>query len=57
MSENSIQRYEKGLQRALGSTLGKIERTLEAAGVEFMDGGGVKLKTKGKGNPSSSTAW
>jgi transcriptional regulator with XRE-family HTH domain len=57
VSENSIQRYEKGLRRALGSTLGKIERTLEAAGVEFVDGGGVKLKTKGKGNPSSSTAW
>jgi transcriptional regulator with XRE-family HTH domain len=57
VSENSIQRYEKGLRRALGSTLGKIERTLEAAGVEFMDGGGVKFRAKEKENPSSSTAW
>jgi len=44
VSEISVKNLEREAVDPRGSTLGKIERALEKAGVEFMVGG-VKLKS------------
>jgi transcriptional regulator with XRE-family HTH domain len=46
VSENTIQRYEKGVRRTVASTLAKIERAFEVAGVEFTHGErpGVRIR-------------
>ena len=47
VTANTVSRYENGAD-ALGATLTKIQRALEAAGVEFLDqdngGPGVRLR-------------
>lgn len=56
VTANTISRYENGAD-ALGETLGKMQRALEAAGVEFIptgayqgDGGpGVRLRSSAQG--------
>jgi len=42
---NSVSRFENGAD-ALGETLGKFQRVLEAEGIEFLngDGPGVRLR-------------
>ncbi|MFC0479383.1 helix-turn-helix domain-containing protein [Gellertiella hungarica] len=49
VSVETIKRLEKmdgPLLAATGTTLSKIQTALEAAGVEFIDGTGVKLKQR-----------
>ena len=47
VTANTISRYENGAD-ALGATLTKIQRALEASGVEFTNGDkpGVRLKRR-----------
>lgn len=45
VSEVSIKNFERGSTDARGSTLSKIERSLEAEGIEFI-ADGVKFKPK-----------
>jgi len=48
VSTSTIVRFERG-EALLLRTVDAIRTTLEARGVEFTDGGAVKLAEKGKG--------
>jgi len=53
LSESTIRDFEKGRRTPGANNLAAIQRALEAAGVEFTNGGepGVKLKSKEKWLP------
>ena len=40
----TINRFELGQAAPIPATLAAIQRALDAAGVEFLDGGGVRLR-------------
>lgn len=42
----TINRFELGQAVPIPATLAAIRRALEAAGVEFLDGGGVRLRNQ-----------
>lgn len=41
---STVNRFETEARSPIPATLAAIQRALEAAGVEFLDGGGVRLK-------------
>lgn len=43
VTANTISRYENGAD-AMGSTLEKLKKTLESAGIEFLPDNGVRLR-------------
>jgi transcriptional regulator with XRE-family HTH domain len=47
VDQSTVWKFETGKSQASGLSASTIERTLEAAGVEFTDGG-VKLKAKAR---------
>ena len=47
ITANTISRYENGAD-ALGETLAKIQRALEAGGVEFINGDAPGVRLKGR---------
>ena len=57
VGESTVRNFEAGRSTPMGNNLAAIRRTLEAAGVEFTNGGqpGVRLR-KGAGTPAKTPA-
>lgn len=49
LSPTTVGKFERGGRRTWPSTAGLIARALEAAGVEFPPGGGVRLHERRRG--------
>ena len=56
VAKRTVVDFERGARSPIHSTLDVLRRALEAAGIEFLDGDGVRLKVRPEPNAREGAA-